>query len=107
MCIRDRVGLLEDASVPLIGMVTRLTGQKGLDLVEYALDQLMNLGVQLVVLGTGDERYVNLLKWAQWRYQQQLSACVQMDFGRARRILSLIHISSRRSDFLPTARRQR
>ncbi len=101
LALQKEVGLLEDASVPLIGMVTRLTGQKGLDLVEYALDQLMNLGVQLVVLGTGDERYVNLLKWAQWRYQQQLSACIQMDFGRARRIYAGCDLFLMPSQFEP------
>lgn len=99
--LQQELGLKVDASIPMIGMVTRLTGQKGLDLVEYALERIIGLGVQLVILGTGDERYVNLLKWAQWRYQGQLSACIEMNFPRARRIYAGCDLFLMPSQFEP------
>ncbi|MBQ4637509.1 MAG: glycogen/starch synthase, partial [Clostridia bacterium] len=84
--LQKEMGLDVNPDVPVIGMVTRLSGQKGFDLVEYALNNIMNLGVQMVVLGTGEERYANLLRWASWRYKGQFSAKIEMNLGLADRI---------------------
>ncbi|MBE5761023.1 MAG: glycogen synthase GlgA [Clostridiales bacterium] len=84
--LQKEMGLDINPDVPVIGMVTRLSGQKGFDLVEYALNNIMNLGVQMVVLGTGEERYANLLRWASWRYKGQFSAKIEMNLGLADRI---------------------
>ena len=65
------LGLTEDADAPLIGMVGRLSGQKGLDLVECVLNEIMDTGAQLVVLGMGESKYVDLFSWAQWKYPGQ------------------------------------
>ena len=46
----------------MIGIVSRLTDQKGFDLIAYVMDELCQDGVQLVVLGTGDERYENMFR---------------------------------------------
>jgi len=52
--LQKELGLVPNAKIPLIGMVTRLASQKGLDLVVEALPSLMRMGVQLVILGSGD-----------------------------------------------------
>ncbi len=79
LALQRELGLAVDADTPLIAMITRLSGQKGLDLVECVLPEIMNTGAQLVVLGMGESRYVDLFSWAQWKYPQQVSANFQMN----------------------------
>ncbi len=55
--LQRKCGLPEDAKAPLVGMITRLVDQKGIDLVAAAMDGLLNEGVQIVLLGTGEDRY--------------------------------------------------
>ena len=70
----------------MIAMITRLSGQKGLDLVECVLPEIMNTGAQLVILGMGESRYVDLFSWAQWKYPQQVSANFQMNHALAHKL---------------------
>ncbi len=79
LALQRELGLAVDADIPMIAMITRLSGQKGLDLVECVLPEIMNTGAQLVVLGMGESRYVDLFSWAQWKYPQQVSANFQMN----------------------------
>ena len=79
LALQRELGLTVDANVPMIAMITRLSGQKGLDLVECVLPEIMSTGAQLVVLGMGESRYVDLFSWAQWKYPQQVSANFQMN----------------------------
>jgi starch synthase len=72
--------------VPLIGMITRLTAQKGLDLVIEVLDELVRLNLQLVVLGAGDPDIQQKLKSAMRRYPEKLSVRIQFDEALAHRI---------------------
>ena len=58
----------------MIGLVSRLTDQKGLDLVAYVMDQLCAEDVQFVVLGTGEERYENMFRHYDWKYNDRVSA---------------------------------
>lgn len=60
------LGLHEDKNIPMIGIVSRLVQQKGLDLIACVLNDILQLNVQLVVLGTGDHEYENLIKHAAW-----------------------------------------
>ena len=64
---------------PLIGMVTRLADQKGLDILTKALPEIMSLGVQLVILGTGDERYHRILSNAARRYSKKMRVLLRYD----------------------------
>lgn len=74
--LQKRLKLAEDPDVPLIGMVTRLVAQKGLDLVRSALDGLMqNSDAQFVLLGSGDWDYENYFKTMQESYPGRLCAC--------------------------------
>lgn len=77
--LQKEVGLPVRPDVPVIGMVGRLSNQKGLDLLDCVISQLMDMDVQLVVLGMGDARYVNLFSWAEHQYPQKLAARFAMD----------------------------
>lgn len=80
------LGLEENPDIPLIAMVGRLTNQKGLDLVDRVLGDIMKEKVQLVVLGMGDARYTNLFSWAEQQYPGQLAARFAMDHALAHRL---------------------
>lgn len=84
--LQRELGLNVDENVPLIGMVSRLSAQKGLDLVDRVLDGIMNTGCQLVVLGMGESRYTDLFGWAQWKYGGRLAASFQMNHRLAHHI---------------------
>jgi len=71
---------------PLIGMVTRLVDQKGLDILTDALPEMLSLGVQLVILGTGDEKYHRILTDAAQRYPKQLRTLLRYDDTLAKKI---------------------
>lgn len=84
--LQRELGLNVDEHAPLIGMVSRLSAQKGLDLVDRVLDGIMNTGCQLVVLGMGESRYTDLFGWAQWKYAGRLAASFQMNHRLAHHI---------------------
>ncbi|QNO18264.1 glycogen synthase GlgA [Caproicibacterium amylolyticum] len=74
--LQERLGLAQDAEVPLVGMVTRLVSHKGLDLVKEDLDHLMQeTNMQFVVLGSGDWEYEKFFQDMQNRYPGRLCAC--------------------------------
>jgi len=72
--LQESLGLAVDDETMLISMVTRLTDQKGLDLVERVFDELCQDRVQFVILGTGDEHYENLFRYFAWKYPDRVSA---------------------------------
>lgn len=80
-----RLGM-PDADGPVVGMVTRLVDQKGLDIVTDALPEIMSLGMQLVILGTGDETYHRILRDAASRYPGRMRVLFQYNDGLAKNI---------------------
>lgn len=84
--LQEKLGLTVDPNVPIIGMVGRLSNQKGLDLVDYIIGDLMQENVQLVVLGMGDSRYVNLFSWAESEFPGKMAARFTMDHALAHQI---------------------
>ena len=72
--LQRMAGLNEDPAVPVIGCVSRLVSHKGFDLVAAALDEIMGMNVQMVVLGTGDWRYEETFRQAAWQYPGRFSA---------------------------------
>lgn len=80
------LGLQQRADVPIIAIISRLSGQKGLDLVDYVIADIMNEDVQLVVLGMGESRYVNLFSWAEQQYPGRVAARFAMDHMLAHQI---------------------
>ena len=83
--LRTEFWLDKDDS-PLVGIVTRFTGQKGLDIIEYAIEALMEKGIQLAVLGSGDTRYEHLFSWASWKYGGRIAARLTYSSSIANRI---------------------
>ncbi len=84
--LQEELGLEVNPDLPIIGMVGRLSSQKGLDLVDYIITDLMAERVQFVVLGMGESRYVNLFSWAEGEYRGRVAARFTMDAGLAHRI---------------------
>lgn len=84
--LQKEFGLYERPDRPLIGMVTRLADQKGLDLVAAAMDEIFDLQAQLVVLGTGDPRYEQLFADVARRRKRQAGVRIGFDNALAHRI---------------------
>jgi starch synthase len=83
--LRTLAGLPE-SDAPVVGMVTRLAAQKGIDIVADALPGLRDLGIQLVILGTGDEKYQRMLTDEASRHPDQLRLFLEYDDAKARAI---------------------
>lgn len=78
---------LKKSKQPLLAMVTRLVDQKGLDLLEHILEELLHLDIQLVVLGTGDPKYEDMFKHFSYHFDN-LAAAITFDEGLAHKIYS-------------------
>lgn len=74
LALQEELGLEKNAKTMMIGIVSRLTDQKGLDLIAYMMDELCQENIQLVVLGTGEERYENMFRHFAWKYSNKVSA---------------------------------
>ncbi len=74
IALQKQLGLENDPKKFMIGIVSRLTDQKGFDLIAYVMDELCSEDVQLVVLGTGEERYENMFRHFDWKYNNRVSA---------------------------------
>lgn len=72
--LQNRFHLNRNDRTMLIGIVSRLTSQKGLDLIECVIDELCQDNIQILVLGTGDEHYENLFRHFEWKYYDKVSA---------------------------------
>ena len=84
--LQERLGLPQRPEAPLIGMVTRLVSHKGLDLVKYVLDELLQADVQMVLLGSGDWTYENFFREAQDRHREKFCYCAGFVPELARKI---------------------
>ncbi|MBQ6887586.1 MAG: glycogen synthase GlgA [Lachnospiraceae bacterium] len=72
--LQAELSLAQDDKKFMIGIVSRLTDQKGFDLIAYVMDELCQDNVQIVVLGTGEERYENMFRHFDWKYGDKVSA---------------------------------
>lgn len=84
--LQKELGLTVDKNIPMLAMVTRLTSQKGMDLLVNISDKLLQENVQLVILGTGDKHYEEHFKWLDSRYGNKVSANIKFDNGLANKI---------------------
>jgi len=80
--------LKQDPAIPMLALVTRLVSEKGLDLLSHILHELMQENVQLVVLGTGDRHYEEMLKSFESYYPDKFSANIYFDNSLAHKIYS-------------------
>lgn len=74
LALQQELGLSQAENKFMIGIVSRLTDQKGLDLIQCIIDELCQDQIQLVILGTGEERYENMFRHYAWRYPDKVSA---------------------------------
>lgn len=74
--LQDELGLPVDAKTPLIGMATRLVSHKGLDLVTKILESILEKDVQFVIVGTGDQRFIDYFKYLENKYPTKVRALV-------------------------------
>ena len=72
--LQKELGLEVNDKIMMIGIVSRLTDQKGFDLIAYVMDELCQDAIQIVVLGTGEERYENMFRHFDWKYSNKVSA---------------------------------
>ena len=84
--LQQQVRLPVRPEVPLVGMVTRLDGVKGMDLMEPVLEWLLGRGAQFVLLGTGQPQYHEMFERVQARFPDGMRACLKFDTVLARRI---------------------
>ena len=77
LALQKELGLEENADKFMIGVVSRLTDQKGFDLVAYMMDQICTEDVQLVVLGSGDKKYESMFEHYAWKYPERVSANIK------------------------------
>ena len=86
LALQKELGLEEDTGKFVIGLISRLTNQKGLDLVNAIMTQVLDGNTQVVVLGTGDKEYEDAFRYYEHTYKGTFSACIQYDESRAHRI---------------------
>ncbi len=84
--LQKDLGLEVDPKVMMIGIVSRLTDQKGFDLIAVVMDEMCQDAVQFVILGTGDERYENMFRHFDWKYHGKVSAQIYYDEPMSHRI---------------------
>ena len=72
--LQKQLGLPQKKDVFMIGIVSRLTDQKGMDLIDYMMEEMCQQDYQIVVLGTGEEKYENMFRHFAWKYPEKVSA---------------------------------
>lgn len=83
--LQNELGLpVSDA--PVIGIISRLTDQKGFDILSWGLEELLQNDLQFVVVGTGEHQYEEMFKYFAWKYPEKLSSQIRFDAGLAQRV---------------------
>ena len=83
--LQEQLGLPQ-SDCPMLTIISRLADQKGLDLISWALERLVNEDIQLVVLGTGERRYEDYFRGLEWNHKNKVSANIIFDDTLAQRI---------------------
>lgn len=74
------------SNAPLIGIISRLTDQKGFDILSWGLEDLLKNDLQFAVLGTGEHQYEEMFKYFAWKYPDKISSQIRFDAGLAQRV---------------------
>ncbi len=99
--LQTELGLDVSPDTPIIAMIGRLSGQKGLDLVDRVIAEIMGENIQLIVLGLGEAKYFNLFSWCEQNYPGRMAARFRMDGALAHRIYAGADIFLMPSQFEP------
>ncbi len=84
--IQREMGLEIDPDIPVMAMVGRLTAQKGMDLVDRVIDDILKKPIQFIVLGTGDQKYEDMLRYYEWKYPEKMRSCIMFDEALSHRL---------------------
>ena len=84
--LQQELGLDLNEKIFMLGVVSRLTDQKGFDLIDYVIEEICAEDTQFVVLGTGDPKYENLFRHYEWKYKNRVSASIYYNNERSHRI---------------------
>ncbi len=84
--LQKLLGLEVNPEIPMIGLVSRLVSQKGLDLISYIMPEIMREDIQLVVLGTGDQQYQSMFNYYNSNFPHKVSASITFDSAFAQQI---------------------
>ena len=90
--LQQVLGLEVNPNIPLIGIVSRLTSQKGLDLINYMMPEIMRENLQMVVLGTGEHQYQSMFNYYNSNFRNKLSARITFDSAFAQQIYAACDI---------------
>ena len=101
MKLQEILGLEVNPNIPLVGIVSRLTSQKGLDLINYMMPEIMNENLQMVVLGTGEHQYQSMFNYYNSNFSNKLSARITFDSAFAQQIYAACDIFLMPSLFEP------
>ncbi len=86
LALQEELGLEQDVEIPMLVMISRLTSQKGLDLLLHISEELLEDDIQLVILGTGDEFYENAFHDLEWYHPDKVRSLIMFDEALARRL---------------------
>ncbi len=86
MKLQEILGLEVNEKIPLVGIVSRLTSQKGLDLINYMMPEIMRENLQMIVLGTGEHQYQSMFNYYNSNFGNKLSARITFDSALAQQI---------------------
>ncbi len=84
--LQKELGLEVNDKIFTVGIVSRLTDQKGLDLVDYVIEEICAPDMQFIILGTGDPKYENLFRHYEWKYKNRVSANIYYNNERSHKI---------------------
>ena len=90
--LQEILGLEVNPDIPLVGIVSRLTSQKGLDLIKYMMPEIMSENLQMVVLGTGEHQYQSMFNYYNSNFSDKLSARITFDTAFAQQIYAACDI---------------
>lgn len=99
--LREELGLPLYDETPLVGIVSRMTEQKGFDLMKGVMDELITCGIQVVLLGTGDAEYENMFKHYAWKYPDKLASLITFSDEMAHKIYAASDLFLMPSKFEP------
>ncbi|MEG0068621.1 MAG: glycogen synthase GlgA [Cetobacterium sp.] len=99
--LQKRLGLPIDENIMMVGLVSRLVSQKGLDLIKWVMDEILNINLQFVVLGTGDTQYQDLFNYYSYTHPDKISANITFSDELARKIYAACDVFLMPSLFEP------
>lgn len=99
--LQKELSLKTDKNIPIISIISRLTEQKGLDLIENVISEICSLPIQFVILGTGDKKYEEMFSSLQNHYQDKVRAILKFDEGFSKRLYAGSDIFLMPSKFEP------